>query len=142
MTLSLLDINVLFSLAWPEAEHHVRCRDWFLEVPDRVFATCLLTEAGLLRLSLNPKLVSSVQRPSAVLLLLERYRAMPGHRFLPLDAPLGDWLPLRPLRGSKQVSDAVLLGLARRTGSRLVTLDSGLPSLCPDPSWTAHVQVL
>lgn len=138
----LPDVNVLFSLAWPEAEMHAECAAWFRTASRAGWATCTLTEAGLLRPSMNPKLIPDPVTPRDVIALLDRWRATAGHRFLSTDLPITtESIPTRHVRGHRQVTDAVLLGLARQHDACLVTLDAGIQSLCPK-DWAGHLRVL
>ena len=68
---------------------------------------------------------------SGAILLLRQIAALPNCDFLPIDHP---WLeliqPLTPrLHGYRQVTDALLLGLAIRNGAILVTLDRRIQAL-------------
>lgn len=143
MTRALLDVNVLMALAWPEAQHHGLCIRWFGRHSAEGFATCSVTESGFVRLCMNPAAAPRVIAAEDALSLLGRWRELPGFQFLPADRPLSPAeLPVKRLRGHRQVTDAVLLGLARRHGARLVTLDARVSALCPDDSWRSCLDVL
>ena len=63
--------------------------------------------------------------------LLEDIRSLPNRESLPMD---GSWLELvspvsSRLHGYRQVTDALLLGLAIKNDAVLVTLDKGVQSL-------------
>jgi hypothetical protein len=49
----LPDLNVLVALTWPNHVHHAQARTWFLGVNRAGWATCPITEAGLIRVSSN-----------------------------------------------------------------------------------------
>jgi predicted nucleic acid-binding protein len=55
--IALPDVNVLLSLAWANHPHHQAAHDWFAREASAGWATCLLTQTGFLRLSLNPSIV-------------------------------------------------------------------------------------
>jgi hypothetical protein len=55
--IGLLDINVLLALAWSHHVHHDAAHGWFARETAAGWATCLLTQTGFLRLSLNPQIV-------------------------------------------------------------------------------------
>lgn len=92
------------------------------------WATCPLTESGFVRVSSNPKVLTSPIGVVAAREVLAALRAVEGHSFLTDDVSLCDNdVPL--IHGYRQVSDAHLLTLARRRGARVVTFDSGLVAL-------------
>lgn len=45
----LLDVNLLVALAFPAHVSHEAAHSWFHQEPDRLWATCHLTQAGFLR---------------------------------------------------------------------------------------------
>jgi predicted nucleic acid-binding protein len=54
--IALPDINVLLALAWSHHAHYDAAHRWFARDATTGGATCLLTQTGFLRLSLNPQL--------------------------------------------------------------------------------------
>ena len=143
MTVALPDVNVLVALALPEMVHHRRCVDWFVRHSKSGFATCATTEAGFVRLCMNPTVVPTSVSARDAFALLARWRELPGYQFISADQPLTlESMPADRLRGHRQVTDAVLLSLARQHGARLVTLDAGLTALCAEDHWRACVEVL
>ncbi len=59
MTAFLLDVNVLIALVDPAHVQHEQAHDWFARVGQRAFATCPITENGLLRIVGHPKYPNS-----------------------------------------------------------------------------------
>ena len=55
--IALPDINVLLALAWSNHPHHDAAHRCFARDTATGWATCLSTQAGFLRLSLNPQVV-------------------------------------------------------------------------------------
>ncbi len=116
---------MLYALALEGHAHHHLVTDWF-NASDRQWAICAFTEAGFLRNATAPRLGQiSMSAATSVLHGLTRH---PGYEYLPITA---DWRtlcgPLFPrLYGTKQVTDAYLLGLAIKEGMVLVTMDKGL----------------
>ena len=55
--IALPDINVLLALAWSNHAHHDAAHRWFARDATAGWATCLLTQTGFLRLSLNPQVI-------------------------------------------------------------------------------------
>jgi len=130
---ALLDINVLIALAWPNHVHHAAARNWFSGRGQSGWATCLLTEAGFVRVCCNPRAVQHEVTPNAAIHLLERLKQVGNHSFWPLDRTTGD-LPgeiVARLQGYRQITDAVLVAAAMQRGGELATFDAGLAGLVP-----------
>lgn len=119
----LLDVNVLVALTSTVHAHHRFVKEWFNTDSNLQWTICAFTEAGLIRTSTAPRPGQiDMNEASDVLRQLAEH---PGYHYLPITA---DWHTLcRPffkrLYGTKQVTDAYLLGLAVREGLILVTLD-------------------
>jgi len=129
---ALLDVNTLVALAWDSHIHHARSRRWFLAHAADGWATCPITESGFVRVSSNPKVLPSPIAVEAARSVMTALRAYAGHRFLTDDVSITD-PDVPPLSGYRQVTDAHLVTLARRSGTKLVTFDRGLAALAgPD----------
>ena len=134
----LLDVNLLVALAWHRHASHDRVHHWFTRHRANGWATCPITQCGLLRLSCNP-LVSGIPcTPEQAAVILRGVTAEPGHVFWPDDLPPAD-MPTAGLRGHRQITDAYLLALARHHGGRLATLDAAAASL---PGGVGAVEVI
>jgi len=89
---------------------------------------CPVTESGFVRVSSNPRALPSVIAVGAAREVLAALRCAGGHRFLPNEVSLTeDDVP--SVLGHRQVTDAILLTVARRHGVRLVTFDAGVAAL-------------
>ena len=110
---------------------------WFDAVAGRPWATCPVTEAGFVRVSANAKAVGAALSPADARAVLAGLRADQGHRFLPNDVSMTDAL-VPALTGHRQVTDGLLLAVARRHGVALVTFDAALAGL----GATGEVEVL
>jgi hypothetical protein len=139
--ISLLDANVLLALCWEELEGHEVARTWFHAHAHHGWATCTLTEAAFLRLSMNPKLFPDPASFSEALGILGSLRSSAHHHFLEPTGALDSEYPARLIRGYKQVTDATLLALARQKQARLVSFDKGLTSLTA-PGWAETLLLL
>jgi len=126
--LALLDVNALVALAWDSHVHHEAARAWFAASSGDGWATCPVTESGFVRVSSNPKALPSAISVEAARGVLSALRDAGGHRFLVSDVSLID-PDVPPIVGHRQVTDAQLLTLVRRHGSRLVTFDAGIAAL-------------
>lgn len=128
MTCHLLDVNVLIALVDPAHVQHDQAHDWFSRVGHEGFATCPITENGLLRIVGHPKYPNSPGSPSVVLQSLTAIRGLPGHAFWHDDVSLADAGRVHAARLSShsQVTGSYLLALARAHGGRLASLDRRL----------------
>ena len=131
MTAWLLDVNVLIGLADSAHTHHARALGWFEQHGVEGWATCPLTENGFVRILSDRKYPNlSLSPDQAVDLLARLKRSRTGrHEWWPDDVSITDrsLFQTEVLLGSKQITDAYLLGLAFRKGGGLVSFDSGLP---------------
>jgi toxin-antitoxin system PIN domain toxin len=116
------------ALAWNRHIHHAAILRWFDGVPARPWATCPVTEAGFVRVSSNARAVGAGLSAADARAVLRQFRSDPGHRFLPNDVSMTDGL-VPVIAGHRQVTDALLLGVARRHRVRLVTFDAALAAL-------------
>lgn len=126
--MALLDVNALVALAWDSHVHHEAVRGWFAAKSADGWATCPMTESGFVRVSSNPKVLPSFIGIEAARGVLSSLCDLRGHRFLANDVSLTDH-DLPPIVGHQQVTDALLLTLVRRHGTRLVTFDAGVAAL-------------
>jgi toxin-antitoxin system PIN domain toxin len=125
----LPDVNLLVALSDPSHVHHLVADNWRQRIGIARFLLCPFTEAGFVRLMANPS-VGDLSVSDAILLLHE-IAALPNCENLPIEH---SWLELiRPftprLQGYRQITDALLLGLAIRNQAILVTLDRTIQAL-------------
>jgi toxin-antitoxin system PIN domain toxin len=137
----LPDVNILIALSDPEHTAHDAAVAWHQSISSARFFLCPVTEASFVRLMTNP-LIGGESMSGAILLLRE-IAALPNVAHLPV-APT--WLELvepiaRRLVGHRQVTDALLLGLAIRNEAILVTLDRAIQALA-GAAYAANVLTL
>jgi uncharacterized protein len=125
---ALLDVNALVALAWDSHVHHHAIRSWMAANGRHGWATCPITESGFVRVSSNAHVLPIAIGVEAARTVLTALRAAEGHRFMPDDISIVDDDVPR-FHGHRQVTDAHLLTLARRSGVRLVTFDAGIVAL-------------
>lgn len=77
MTAYLLDVNVLIALVDPAHVQHDAAHDWFARTGRAAWATCPLTENGLLRILSHPRYPNPAATPAAVASVLQGLRALP-----------------------------------------------------------------
>lgn len=126
--MALLDVNALVALAWDSHVHHAAMRQWFAAEGPKGWATCPITESGFVRVSSNPKALPSAIGIGAARGVLTALRDLDGHQFLVDEVSIID-SDVPEVSGYRQVTDAHLLTLARRSGMRLVTFDAGIRAL-------------
>lgn len=124
----LLDINVLIALTDPIHTFHARAQAWFGSVGRLAWATCPLTENGVLRIVGHPRYPKGIGSPFGVASLLARSCASPEHRFWADDISLLDdnLVDRQQLLSSHQLTDTYLLALAVKHGGKLATFDQRL----------------
>jgi toxin-antitoxin system PIN domain toxin len=127
----LPDVNVLIALMDPWHVHHEPAHGWWRGQPGRLWATCAITENGLIRVLTQPRYPNKLATVAEAVGLLRRWKATHAstHCWWAADPSLTDETLFQPeqLAGHGQVTDAYLLGLARRHGGRLVTFDRTVP---------------
>ena len=128
MTSYLLDVNVLIALVDPAHVQHEAAHAWFAKDGKGAWATCPLTENGLLRIMGHPRYPNSPGTPAAIAAILAGLRALPGHRFWPDDISLtdGSHIDTARLLHAAQVTDSYLLALAGAHAGKLATFDRKL----------------
>ena len=126
--MALLDVNALVALAWDSHVHHEGVRAWFVAHSANGWATCPVTESGFMRVCSNPGVLPSFIAVEAARGVLSALRGIGGHRFLVNDVSVTD-ADVPPIVGHRQRTDAQLLTVARRHGTRLVTFDDGIAAL-------------
>lgn len=128
MTTFLLDVNVLIALVDPAHVQHEQSHDWFSRLGRKSFATCPLTENGLVRIIGHPKYPNSPGPPSVVVRSLVAIRNLPGHKFWADRISIADdaYFAAGLLSSHSRVTDSYLLALAHAHGGQLATMDQRL----------------
>ncbi len=126
---SLLDVNVLVALFFPDHVHHDLAHDWFADQRHQGWATCPLTENGLIRVACQQPSDEVLVRPVDVIKHLGRLCQDKHYRAWTDAVSLTDTELFAPqfISGHRQVTDVYLLGLARKMGGRLATFDRTIP---------------
>ena len=127
-TTYLLDVNVLIALIDPAHLQHDAAHSWFAQTGSASWATCPLTENGLLRIVGHPRYPNAPGTPATVAAVLQALRALPGHHFWPDDISLMNpaLVQTERLLNHTQVTDSYLLALAVHHGGKLASFDRKL----------------
>jgi toxin-antitoxin system PIN domain toxin len=137
----LLDVNVLIARTDSAHPHHMAAARWMAAHAASGWATCPLTENGVLRILGQPSYPGGPGSPEGALISFRQILAIPGHRFLADDFSLPDAVPTLQGVSSGQLTDIYLLALAARNGARFLTLDRRIdPTLMPGGP-AAYVQL-
>jgi toxin-antitoxin system PIN domain toxin len=110
----LLDVNVLVALIDPAHVAHDPAHHWFAETGAASWATCPLTENGVIRVLGHPPYPNSAGSPAAVVPIVARLRTLPGHVFWTDDLSLmaSALVDSDRIATPGQVTDTYLLALA------------------------------
>lgn len=124
----LLDVNVLIALIDPGHVAHDDAHAWFAATGRVAWATCPITENGVIRIVGGPRYPNSPGSPAVVAEIVGKLRNLPGHAFWPDDVSLAGSAAIDPARilSSAQVTDTYLLALAKAHDGLLATFDRKL----------------
>jgi len=127
----LLDVNVLVALMDPRHMHHEAAHTWWEANSGKPWATCAITENGVVRVLTQPRYPNRVDTIAEALSLLRGWKqAHAGtHRWWSCGVSLSDQTLFETdkILGPGSVTDVYLLGLAHRQGGRVVSFDQALP---------------
>lgn len=127
----LLDVNALIALLDPNHVHHEVMHIWFGARKAWTWATCPLTENGLVRVLAQPSYPGGPFAPRQTIGMLRSWIANQdkSYEWWADDVSLTDATLFRAehVVAARQVTDVYLLGMAHRRGGRLVSLDRSLP---------------
>jgi uncharacterized protein len=128
LTTYLLDVNVLIALIDPAHVHHDIAHAWFKKRGERAWASCPLTQNGVIRIVSNPKYPNCVGSPGTAAEVMGRLCKLTGHVFWADDISLMDskLIDATRLLSSSQITDSYLLALAHSHKGQLATFDSRL----------------
>jgi uncharacterized protein len=126
---ALLDVNVLVALFDPDHVHHELAHDWFADHRAYGWASCPMTQNGLIRVLSNPRYGSPAGGLRAVRDAVTRLLSNKDHQFWPDDISISDdaLFDVTGMVGHRQITDVYLLGLAKRRKGHLVTFDRSIP---------------
>jgi len=139
MSTALPDVNVLVAATNPDHLHHKIAIAWLTSCTS--YATTPITESGLVRCLMNPRITARPADYRAVIQILNNIKSSNRATFWP------DVSPLSPVNivftgkvGYRQVTDMHLVNLAAHYSGKSITLDRGiLGSTHPKDQHLIHV---
>lgn len=127
------DVNVLVAMVDPESPSYIEANAWFQAQQSSGWATCPITENGLIRVICNPRYPTGRVPFEQAIDVLQRLKDLQGHQFVADDFSIVDAPEVKRLTGHNQLTDLYLVELCRRHGMKLATFDSKmkyLPKSC------------
>ena len=127
---ALLDVNVIIALLDPDHAFHDRAHDWWAANAKRGWASCPITENGVVRIMSNPGYSKGAHfTPGDLISRLQKFASQTNHEFWPDDLSIrdDDVFSAERIHGSRQLTDLYLLALAAKHGGKLATFDTGIP---------------
>lgn len=141
---ALLDVNVLVALFDPDHVHHEPAHQWLAATRRTGWATCPVTENGLVRILSNVAYAGIAEPPASIVQRLSAFCDSGQHVFWPDDVSLRNrrLFPWTPSATHRQVTDVYLLGLAVHRGGRLATFDRAIPAAAVAGAGPGHLEVI
>lgn len=139
----LLDVNVLVALFDRNHIHHESAHLWFAANRSVGWATCPLTENGVIRVLSSPAYESPPYKCVDIRNRLETFCRSGGHSFWPSSVSLRDdsLFDLSKI-GHRQLTDVYLLGLAVRSEGALSTFDTAIPASAVIGAGPQHLSLI
>lgn len=130
---ALLDANVIIALLDPDHAFHERAHVWWAANKQSGWASCPITENGVIRIMSHPGCSLKARfTPGHLLGQLRQFADQSDHEFWPDGISLRDEkiFAAERIHSSSQLTDLYLLALAVAHHGRLVTFDHGIPLSC------------
>jgi len=123
--IALLDVNVLVALFDGAHTHHEVAHEWFAEQRESGWATCPLTENGLVGVLSNPAYPGRRTTLRDAITRLAAFRTSGHHSFWPDEISLceDERFDSTHIAGRRQLTDVYLLGQAVSRSGCLATFD-------------------
>ena len=124
----LLDVNVLIALIDPQHVRHDEAHRWFKAAGNSAWASCPITQLGVLRIVGSARYPNPPGTPAVVAESLRSLCASGDHEFWTDDLSLVEEGVIDPGRilQTSQLTDTYLLAIAARHHGKLATFDRRL----------------
>jgi len=127
LTVHLLDVNVLIALLDLDHMATTAAWRWFDRVRGEGWATCPMTENGVIRIMSASQYRNTSSSPVQHVGALDRFCREGVHHFWPDDISPRELLVDEMQLTSAQLTDVYLLALAIEHGGKLATFDRRIP---------------
>ena len=127
---ALLDVNLIIALLDPDHTFHERAHDWWEINVKQGWASCPITENGVVRVMCNPGYSQKARfTPADLISRLQMFTEETNHEFWPDEVSLRDKsiFAVERIHSSRQLTDLYLLALAAKHAGKLATFDQGIP---------------
>ena len=142
---SILDVNVVVALLDPDHAFHERAHAWWAAHEQAGWASCPITENGVVRIMSHPSYSPSTHFTVGELIArLRTFVEHTDHEFWPDDVSIRDATAIVAdrIHGGRQVTDLYLLTLAVRHRGRLATFDQSIPISAVPAARSANLVVV
>jgi uncharacterized protein len=142
---SLLDVNVIIALFDPDHTFHERAHAWWAAHEAAGWASCPITENGVVRIMSNPHYSAAARfTPGQLVGQLRTFATQTDHQFWPDDLTVRDETVVVSdrIHGARQVTDLYLLALAAKHAARLATFDQSIPLSAVPAARTENLAVI
>ena len=142
--IALLDVSVLVALFDDGHVSHEAAHDWFTDNQALGWASCPITENGVLRVLGNPSQPGGFTPIHDIAARLETFCSGTDHHFWPDDLSFRNRARFHVdgIRGYRQLTDVYLLGLAVQRGGRVVTYEQRVPLAAVKGAARASLEVI
>lgn len=126
---ALLDVNFMIALLDPDHVFHERAHEWWEANFRGGWASCPLTENGVVRIMSHSSYSRKTQfTPSELIDRLRQFATQTDHEFWPDEISVRDEqiFDVERLHSSLLLTDTYLLALATKRSGQLVTFDQGI----------------
>lgn len=142
---ALFDVNFIIALLDPDHVHNSTAHDWWSANREHGWASCPITENGVIRILSHPNYSPGLSlTPGDLIESLRSFAADSDHEFWPDDISLCDetLFVTERIHGTRQLTDIYLLALAIKNGGRLVTFDESIPLSAAKRAESRHLIVV
>ena len=142
---ALLDVNVVIALLDPDHAFHERAHAWWAAHQGAGWASCPITENGVVRIMSNQGYSAATRfTPATTVSRLRIFVRETDHEFWPDDVSVRDEKVMLTdrIHGSRQVTDLYLLALSVEHQGRLATFDRAIPISAVPGAKARHLSVV
>lgn len=142
---SMLDVNVVIALLDADHAFHERAYAWWATHANAGWASCPITENGVVRVMSNPAYSAATRfAPATLISRLRTFVRETDHEFWADDVSVRDETAIlaERIHGSRQLTELYLLALAVRHQGRLATFDQSIPASAVPGAKARHLSMV